>query len=270
MGIDSGKKLAVLIDAENISSKYIKTILDEASNVGNIIIKRIYGNWTNNQMAAWKDVILDNSIQPIQQYSNTIGKNSSDSSMIIDAMDLMHSGRIDGFCVVSSDSDFTRLAARMREDERYVIGMGEQKTPKSFINACDKFLYLDLLYSEGKAAEEAAIKEENTKKPVDVSAKPPIKPVKKADSDSAADAGSGKDRKIIMRTVKALIDENSDDDGWIFSGMLGSLLLKRFPDFDVRNFGFTKFNLFIESDKMFEVKRNSNNVVSIRLKESKK
>ena len=150
MGIDSGKKLAVLIDAENISSKYIKTILDEASNVGNVIIKRIYGDWTNNQMAPWKNVILDNSIQPIQQYCNTVGKNSSDSSMIIDAMDLMHSGRIEGFCIVSSDSDFTRLAARLREDELYVIGMGEQKTPKSFINACDKFLYLDLLYSESK------------------------------------------------------------------------------------------------------------------------
>lgn len=272
MGIDSGKKLAVLIDAENISSKYIKTILDEASNVGNVIIKRIYGDWTNNQMAPWKNVILDNSIQPIQQYCNTVGKNSSDSSMIIDAMDLMHSGRIEGFCIVSSDSDFTRLAARLREDELYVIGMGEQKTPKSFINACDKFLYLDILYSEGKAAEDFAAKEEETKKPSGVSSAPPVKAAKKTDNESAAAAGvgSGKDKKIIMRTIKALIDENSDDDGWIFSGMLGNLLLKRFPDFDVRNFGYKKLNLFIESDKTFEVKRNLNNVVSIRIRETKK
>ncbi len=272
MGIDSGKKLAVLIDAENISSKYIKTILDEASNVGNVIIKRIYGDWTNNQMAPWKNVILDNSIQPIQQYCNTVGKNSSDSSMIIDAMDLMHSGRIEGFSIVSSDSDFTRLAARLREDELYVIGMGEQKTPKSFINACDKFLYLDLLYSEAKATEELPAKDEDVKKPVGVNSAPPAKAAKKAgiDGPASANVGSGKDRKNIIQTIKALIEEHSDDDGWILSAMLGTQLLKRYPDFDVRNFGFTKFNNFIKSLDAFEVKRGTGSDVSIRNKEPKK
>ena len=272
MGIDSGKKLAVLIDAENISSKYIKTILDEASNVGNVIIKRIYGDWTNNQMAPWKNVILDNSIQPIQQYCNTVGKNSSDSSMIIDAMDLMHSGRIEGFCIVSSDSDFTRLAARLREDELYVIGMGEQKTPKSFINACDKFLYLDLLYSEAKSAEESAAKEEDAKKPAKVNSAPPAKTAKKTGNagSAAGQAGSGKDKTNIMNAIKALIEEHSDDDGWILSAMLGTQLLKRFPDFDVRNFGFSKFNTFIKSLEPFEVKRGTGSDVLIRVNPAKK
>lgn len=270
MGIDSGKKLAVLIDAENISSKYIKTILDEASNVGNVIIKRIYGDWTNNQMAPWKNVILDNSIQPIQQYCNTVGKNSSDSSMIIDAMDLMHSGRIEGFCIVSSDSDFTRLAARLREDELYVIGMGEQKTPKSFINACDKFLYLDLLYSEAKSAEESAAKDEDAKKPAKISSMPPVKTAKKAASPMTDNAGSGKDKTNIIRTIKALIEEHSDDDGWILSAMLGTQLLKRFPDFDVRNFGFSKFNTFIKSLEPFEVKRGTGSDMLIRNNPAKK
>lgn len=268
MGMDSSKKLAVLIDAENISSKYIKTILDEASNEGNIIIKRIYGNWTNNQMAAWKDVILDNSIQPIQQYSNSVGKNSSDSSMIIDAMDLMHAGRLDGFCIVSSDSDFTRLAARLKENELYVLGMGEQKTPKSFINACSKFLYLDILYSEGKMAEELPIKDEGGKKSEEISSAPPAKKVKKVENNKTTEdnEGSGKDRKNIIFAIKALIEEHSDDDGWILSAMLGSQLLKRFPDFDVRNFGFSKFNLFIKSLSMFDVKRGAGSDVLIRNK----
>lgn len=261
MGTDNGKKLAVLIDAENISSKYIKVILNEATNNGNIILKRIYGDWTNNQMAPWKTVILDNSIQPIQQYCNTVGKNSSDSSMIIDAMDLMHSGRIEGFCLVSSDSDFTRLAARLMENELYVLGMGEQKTPKSFINACKKFVYLDLLYAEEKAADEAA-----------VTAAPPAKPDKKAETDktAAANEGTGKDKKIIMHAIRALINEKSTEDGWINSGMLGSLLQKRYPDFDVRNFGFSRFNNFIESLDVFEVKRGAGSVVSIRNKVTKK
>ena len=272
MEIDSGKKLAVLIDAENISSKYIKTILDEASNEGSIIIKRIYGNWTNNQMAAWKDVVLDNSIQPIQQYSNSVGKNSSDSSMIIDAMDLMHAGRLDGFCIVSSDSDFTRLAARLKENELYVLGMGEQKTPKSFINACSKFLYLDILYSEGKLADEIILKNEGSKRPDEVISTPPAKKVKKVEPDktAAANEGSGKDIKNIMRAITTLIEENSDDDGWILSALLGSQLLKRFPDFDVRNFGFKQLNLFIGSLGIFEVKRGAGSVVYIRTKVDKK
>lgn len=143
-------KLAVLIDAENISSKYIDVILSEANNLGNVVYKRIYGNWTTPQMASWRNTILDNAIQPIQQYSNTIRKNSSDSALIIDTMDLLYQSNLDGFCIVSSDSDFTRLASRLRESQKYVLGMGESKTPRSFISACNKFLYLDVLWEEAE------------------------------------------------------------------------------------------------------------------------
>ena len=139
-------KLAVLIDGENISGKYIETILGEAAALGNVIYKRIYGNWTTNQMASWKEVILENAIQPVQQYNNASGKNASDSSLIIDAMDLLYLGKLNGFVIVSSDSDFTRLAARLRESEMFVLGMGVQNTPRSFISACSKFAYLDVLY----------------------------------------------------------------------------------------------------------------------------
>ena len=146
-------KLAVLIDAENISSKYIDVILSEANNLGDVIYKRIYGNWTTPQMASWRNTILDNAIQPIQQYSNTIRKNSSDSALIIDTMDLLYQSNLDGFCIVSSDSDFTRLASRLRESQKYVLGMGESKTPRSFISACNKFLYLDVLWEEAEEHE---------------------------------------------------------------------------------------------------------------------
>lgn len=135
--MDKEMRVAVLIDAENISSKYASTILQEASSLGNIIYKRIYGNWTTPVLSSWKKQLLENAIQPIQQYSNTTGKNSSDSALIIDAMDLLYQKRLDAFCIVSSDSDFTRLASRLREDEMFVLGMGEQKTPRSFISACN-------------------------------------------------------------------------------------------------------------------------------------
>lgn len=156
-------KIAVLIDAENISSKYASIILQEASSMGNLIYKRIYGNWTTPALNTWKKELLDNAIQPIQQYSNTVGKNSSDSALIIDAMDLLYQKRLDAFCIVSSDSDFTRLASRLRESEMFVLGMGEQKTPRAFISACNKFVYLDLLH---KASADAAKgkKAKNSKK----------------------------------------------------------------------------------------------------------
>lgn len=256
--MDNGMKLAVLIDAENISSKYIKTILDEASNNGNVIFRRIYGDWTNNQMAAWKSVVLDNSIQPIQQYCNTVGKNSSDSAMIIDAMDLLYTGRVEGFCIVSSDSDFTRLAARLRESEKFVIGMGELKTPKSFINACSKFSYLDILFSEEKEDEKKAQPLTSSKKQkASKSAQPDTSGQIAESCPSEVNEESGADKANIIRTIKTLVEERSDDDGWIFSGTLGNLLIKRFPDFDVRNFGYKKFVQFIDSLDAFEVKKTS-------------
>ena len=165
--MDSERKVAVLFDAENIASKYTPVILNEANALGSVIIRRIYGDWTAREMSSWKQVILDHSIQPIQQYRNVSGKNSSDSALIIDAMDLLYQGRVDAFCIVSSDSDFTRLAARLRESEKFVLGLGEQKTPQSFISACSKFAYLDLLYEAAqpeKSEKTAAFLAQETEK----------------------------------------------------------------------------------------------------------
>ena len=243
-------KLAVLIDAENISTKYVDVILSEANNLGDVIYKRIYGNWTTPQMASWRTTILNNAIQPIQQYSNTTGKNSTDSALIIDTMDLLYQSNLDGFCIVSSDSDFTRLASRLRESQKYVLGMGESKTPRSFISACNKFLYLDVLLeeAENKADTETA----DLAKPAAGNDAPAVicpaieEPVK-------SEKTSGKNFRTIRQALVKITEENSDDNGWIFSGTLGNLLNKQFSDFDVRNFGFKKFVPFIESLDMFEV-----------------
>jgi len=249
-------KIAVLIDAENISGKYVNVILSEANNLGNVIYKRIYGDWTSTQMGAWKSVVLDNSIQPIQQYSNVSGKNSSDSSLIIDAMDLLYQGRVDGFCIVSSDSDFTRLASRLREAQMYVLGMGEQKTPRSFISACNKFSYLDILYAATEKQEvkpapvpAAPAESEKTKNPKQTARQQPAvkkKPEKKEENGSNLDS--------VKAALKELTEENSNEDGWIYSGKLGYLLSKRFPDFDVRNFGSKKFSGFVRGLNLFETK----------------
>ena len=247
-------RIAVLIDAENISNKYTEIIMNEANVLGNVICKRIYGDWTRQNMGSWKEVILDNSIRPIQQYSNASGKNSTDSSLIIDAMDLLFSERINGFCIVSSDSDFTRLAARLRESEMYVLGMGEQKTPRSFISACNKFSYLDILYDTSKK-----IAEEEANEPKEPAAEKSGEKGSKAKTSKAKakaeKTGSHIDR--IKVELQRLSKENSDDDGWIYAAKLGNLLTKQFPDFDVRNFGHSKFFQFIESLDLFETKRNS-------------
>ena len=251
-------RIAVLIDAENISSKYTEVILSEANALGNVIYKRIYGDWTKQNMGSWKDVILDNSIQPIQQYSNTSGKNSTDSSLIIDTMDLLFSGRINGFCIVSSDSDFTRLAARLRESEMYVLGMGEQKTPRSFISACNKFSYLDILYNTSKKIADEENYEQKDSVTVKINgnngkSKPEINKAKV----KAAKRGANIER--IKMSLQHLAEEHSDDDGWIYSAELGNLLNKQYPDFDVRNFGYNKFVQFIESLGLFETKHHNTN-----------
>ena len=243
-------KVAVLIDAENISGKYVNVILSEANSLGNVTYKRIYGDWTSSQMGNWKTVVLDNSIQPIQQYRNVSGKNSSDSSLIIDAMDLLYQGRVGAFCIVSSDSDFTRLASRLRESEMFVLGMGEQKTPRSFISACNKFSSLDLLYA---ASLEEAAPPAPAEQPAAPGGKkkggkkqPAAKPPKKEENGSNLDS--------VRAALRELTEENSNDDGWIYSGKLGFLLSKRFPDFDVRNFGFKKFASFVRSLNCFQTK----------------
>ncbi|MBQ5310502.1 MAG: NYN domain-containing protein [Oscillospiraceae bacterium] len=217
------KRFAVLIDADNVSDKYIKPILDEISNDGVITYKRIYGDWTRPALAPWKNVLLSHSITPIQQYSYTTGKNATDSAMIIDAMDILYSGNVDGFCIVSSDSDFTRLAARLRESGMHVIGMGEKKTPKPFISACNRFVYLEILASE-----------ENTHK-------------------SEAPDSAEIDAKTVKNAIASIIDEVSDDDGWASLSEIGNILLKRYPSFDVRNFGFQKLTPFIRSLGIFEI-----------------
>lgn len=248
-------KYAILIDADNISEKYIKIILDEAAKNGIATYKRIYGDWTNPQLSSWKRVLLDNSIIPIQQYGYTTGKSSTDSAMIIDAMDILYSGTVDGFCLASSDSDFTRLAARLRESGMQVIGMGESKTPKPFISACNQFKYLDILFAN----------ETDSEKEMDSSADPEKTPVcSKKEKTAPAKRTKQKSKepepqtnlKMIKKAILNLVEECSDDDGWIFSAELRNQLAKRFPDFDVRNFGFSKFTPFINSLGLFDVKRN--------------
>ena len=262
--MDREMRVAVLIDAENISSKYASTILQEASSLGNIIYKRIYGNWTTPVLSSWKKQLLENAIQPIQQYSNTTGKNSSDSALIIDAMDLLYQKRLDAFCIVSSDSDFTRLASRLREDEMFVLGMGEQKTPRSFISACNKFSYLDLLYKDRNATAEKKKKKktkQQTNEQDTEESKPSPKPVventleeETSESYSTSNWGDGSSIEVVTEVLRELSEEFCGDDGWILSARLGSLLSKRLPDFDTRNFGFKKFVPFIDSLRIFESK----------------
>jgi len=239
MDNNNDKLMAVLIDADNVSEKYIKYIFDEMSNHGTPTIKRIYGDWTKPQMTAWKNVLLENSITPIQQYSYTTGKNATDAALIIDAMDILYGNRVEGFCIVSSDSDFTKLAARLRESGKYVLGMGEKKTPTPFISACEQFKYLEVLAGEADITKE----QETSKQLV------------KANMASKAK---------ITKAIAAIIEESSDDDGWAYLGEVGKRLNKRFPDFDTRNYGYNKLTPFVESLKEFEIKSsktNNSNVV---------
>lgn len=218
------KKFALLIDADNTSSKYIKTIVDEITNLGITTYRRIYGDWTSPNLQNWKETLLEYSITPMQQYGYTTGKNSTDSAMIIDAMDILYAGNVDGFCLVSSDSDFTKLAMRLREAGKTVIGMGKKQTPRPFVTACNQFKYLDLLSKEGKE-EKAAVKK-TTKK--------------------AKDTGRNSDDKKLVASICKIIEENSNDDGWMYAARVGKLLSKKYPDFDSRNYGYKKFALLLE------------------------
>jgi hypothetical protein len=244
--MEKDRRFAVLIDADNVSEKYIKYIIDEISNHGTPTYKRIYGDWTKPQLAPWKNVLLNYSISPIQQYSYTTGKNSTDAALIIDAMDILYSHNVDGFCIVSSDSDFTKLAARLREAGMYVIGMGEKKTPTPFISACEQFKYLEVLASMvSKPAENISTKE--TQK-----------------QDEAKAGMVSVDR--LIEVIKTIITEISDEDGWAFLGEVGSTLNKRYPDFDTRNYGYTKLTPFVSSLKHFEIRSTKTSNPSITLK----
>jgi len=223
-------KLAVLIDGDNIPSAYVKEMLEEIAKYGNPTIKRIYGDWTRPTLSKWKNVLLENAINPIQQYGYTQGKNATDSAMIIDAMDILYSGQVNGFCLVSSDSDFTRLATRLREAGMKVFGIGEKKTPEPFIVACDKFIYLEILKSDEKETENAALAS---------------KPQKQDDYDKITPK--------VVRLISTTISDLADDDGWAFMGDVGSLLQKRQPNFDSRNYGFEKLTPLINSIGKFEI-----------------
>ena len=260
-------RLAVLIDADNVPRNSMKAIMEEAAIYGTPTIKRIYGDWTSPNVGAWKGVLLENAVTPIQQYSYTTGKNSTDSAMIIDAMDILYEGKTDGFCIVSSDSDFTRLAIRLREAGMKVIGMGEQKTPVSFRVACDKFIYIEVIraaqQNREKAAQPKTQKQEaasssRKKKPAAKSAKPeapraPDKPEEAKAPESLPDKKSGKVPEEIVKLIADSVSDIADEDGWAFMGELGTLLLKKQPDFDPRNFGFTKLTALIRSLGRFEI-----------------
>ena len=236
----SDSRFAVLIDADNVSGKYIKLILDEISKDGVATYKRIYGDWTNPALVSWKSVLLDYSVSPIQQYSYTTGKNSTDSAMIIDAMDILYSGKVEGFCLVSSDSDFTRLAARLRESGMTVIGMGESKTPNSFIAACNKFKYLDILSA---ADEEAETEEQKQEQKKSAQKKAPARKTaqkKAAKEEPKAEKEPKKPQpepieeprtslRTIRRALRTIVRENSDEDNWIMVSQVGNLLDKRYP-----------------------------------------
>ena len=248
--METEHKVAVLFDAENIASKYTPVILNEANALGSVIIRRIYGDWTAREMSSWKQMILDHSIQPIQQYRNVSGKNSSDSALIIDAMDLLYQGRVDAFCIVSSDSDFTRLAARLRESEKFVLGLGEQKTPQSFISACSKFAYLDLLYEAAQPEKTEKREKSRSKGKRKTGSQPAAK-------EPPSEGRAGSDLAVVRETLVKLAEENSSDDGWILSSKLAELLNRKLPDFDVRNFRYKKFVQFVESLQLFETKRQA-------------
>ncbi len=226
--MDKDTKLAVLIDGDNIASKYIKEMMEEIAKYGTPTIKRIYGDWTKPHLTKWKSILLENAITPIQQYSYTTGKNATDSAMIIDAMDILYSNKVDGFCLVSSDSDFTKLATRLREAGMMVYGIGEKKTPNPFIVACDKFIYLEIIQPEkqtrgGKTKTQAANVDKITAK--------------------------------VLRLLKNSVADAADEDGWAFLGDVGSLILKKQPNFDSRNFGFEKLTPLFKSTNRFEIEQ---------------
>ena len=223
--------MAVLIDGDNIPSAYIKEMMEEIAKYGNPTIKRIYGDWTRPGLNKWKNLLLENAITPIQQYGYTKGKNATDSAMIIDAMDILYSNKVNGFCIVSSDSDFTRLATRLREAGMQVIGIGEKKTPNPFIVACDKFIYIEILKTQS---------EEKTEN--------------KSTVDSNVDQITKKEIHLISTTITDL----SDEDGWAFLGDVGSLIQKKQPNFDSRNYGFDKLTPLIKSIGKFEIEQREN------------
>lgn len=224
------KSLALLIDAENVSAKYITLIIDEANKTGKLTYRRVYGDWTTPQISKWKNACADYALTPVQQFSAVSGKNSSDFSLVIDAMDILNSGKINGFCIVSSDSDFTKLITRLKEDNMVLIGMGEEKTPISLVSSYDEFVYLDKLYQLDNAPVVLEEKEKVKKKP-------------KAKKTNGAAPVNGKTPtsitplENIYKTLHNVIEQVSDDEGWAYWGVVAELIKKKYPGFHPRNYG---------------------------------
>jgi len=246
MEIQKDIRLAVLIDADNVPYSNVKGVMEEITKYGTPTFKRIYGDWTKPTVTGWKNVLLENAITPIQQYSYTSGKNSSDSALIIDAMDILYSGKVDGFCIVSSDSDFTRLATRLREAGMKVFGIGQKKTPNPFIVACDKFIYMEIIPVFGAETEEPSTTKTKSSNP---------KP------KALVDKLNKETLKLIASTINDLADEN----GWAFLGDVGNLILKKQPNFDPRNYGFQKLTPLIKSAPQFEIDKRETDKAGIKL-----
>lgn len=229
---EQNTSLAVLIDADNASPAIVEGLLAEVAKLGVASVKRIYGDWTTPNLGSWKQVLLEYSIQPIQQFRYTTGKNATDSAMIIDAMDLLYAGHFGGFCLVSSDSDFTRLASRIRESGRRVFGFGEKKTPRAFVSACDRFIYTEVFSQPAGEVKTTAIK--------------PLT-AKELRSDTK-----------LLTLLREAIEAESDDTGWAGLGSVGSFISKTANDFDPRHFGFTKLSGLVNTIGLFDVERREN------------
>ena len=245
----SQAKLAVLIDADNTQPAIIEGLLNEVAKYGIASVKRIYGDWTSNNLRSWKDKLLEYAIQPIQQFSYTTGKNATDSAMIIDAMDLLYSERLDGFCIVSSDSDFTRLAARLRESGRIVYGFGEKKTPRAFVSVCDKFVYTEILKDNQEEDEDS---------------RPSIKPKKEFKVD-----------RKLLKLLRDAVEDTAEESGWAYLGGVGQKISNRATDFDPRNYGFKKLGDMFRAIPQFETEERpqasgTGRQVYIRWKRGKK
>lgn len=292
MDTQKDPRLAVLIDADNVPYANIKGMLEEIAKYGTPTFKRIYADWTKPTVSGWKTVLLENAITPVQQYAYTTGKNATDSAMIIDAMDILYTGRVEGFCIVSSDSDFTRLATRLREAGMKVFGLGERKTPVSFISACDKFIYIEILKdgkeinqplaappakTNGRTTSRANTKTSaRTKSGSKTSAPQTSEKNKQSEISTPAEVSRQTEviRKIdsgLIRLIADSINDLAGEDGWAFLGELGNLLLKKKPDFDPRNYGFKKLLSMMRSIDHFETDerntgKNNSILVFVRTK----
>jgi len=224
----SQKKLAVLIDADNSQPSIVEALLAEIAKYGVASVKRIYGDWTTPNLKGWKEVLLEYAIQPVQQFRYTVGKNATDSALIIDAMDLLYTDKLDGFCIVSSDSDFTRLASRMREAGMMVYGFGEKKTPKPFVGACDKFIFTEIL-REDKTAD--------------------VTPPKMTATNQL------KQDARLINLLRNAVEDSADEDGWAYLGNVGQNIANQSPEFDPRNYGYKKLGELIKATKLFQIDR---------------